>query len=487
VERLLDEQAQEEPLHYQRLAELLPEVSANTLFASILNHIRHATQQGKASRFFIRRQEYIGLSRWNAASMTPRSIDETTLKMPGDSTSVQEYFERMGSWIREREERGRGLPPTSDSSEMAGEARSSPIELRIGISGRIGHYYAIKVDSELGDGWGAVKVSVVQKLTERVEQVQALFSRSQLDRSEEKLAESFGRDLFETFLAPQDIGRLYTLAHFQASEQKRRLRLILSIADPALAMLSWELLYDTFSPSYLSLRRESSSIIREISRLSRRLPLRVEKAPLRILGLIASPAESESLQIEQEKAVIEEALARLLDEQRAELHWLETGSWDALATAMRNGPWHIFHFIGHGGFDEVRQEGFIMLVDEEGSSVPVRAEELGQLLSDNDLRLAVLNACESATGSGSTPLASTAATLMREGIPAVLAMQHLIKDEAAVEFSREFYEALASGYTIEEAVICARRALTRQAAVSIEWGIPTLYLRALDSQLLAPA
>src|SRR4029079_16131621 len=89
----------------------------------------------------------------------------------------------------------------------------------------------------------------------------------------------------------------------------------------------------------------------------------------------------------------------------------------------------------------------------KGTSQLVSATNLGRLLGDHDpLRLAVLNACESAPGGAVDLFSSTDSNLTRRGTPAVVAMQYEITDDAAIEFSRSFYEAIASGIAVDEAL-----------------------------------
>ena len=63
----------------------------------------------------------------------------------------------------------------------------------------------------------------------------------------------------------------------------------------------------------------------------------------------------------------------------------------------------------------------------------------------SSLRLAILNACEGARTSRSDPFAGVAGSLVQRDIPAVVAMQFEISDEAAIVFAGEFYEQLAAG------------------------------------------
>ena len=171
--------------------------------------------------------------------------------------------------------------------------------------------------------------------------------------------------------------------------------------------------------------------------------------------------------------------------------WLEGQTWEALQEAMWAGPWHVFHFVGHGGFDPDAGEGHLALArdDDEGAGGPgvyrLGAVSLGRLLTDHaPLRLAVLNACEGARGSGRDVFSGTAATLVRMGLPAVVAMQYAVTDRAAIQFARAFYRALgrraAAGRRRGRR---PRQAVSLAAPESLEWATPVLYLRAPDAVL----
>jgi len=66
----------------------------------------------------------------------------------------------------------------------------------------------------------------------------------------------------------------------------------------------------------------------------------------------------------------------------------------------------------------------LVLEDDEERAFPTEADRIGILLHDHpSLRLAVLNSCEGARNSRNDPFASVASNLVRQGIPAVVAMQ----------------------------------------------------------------
>ncbi|MBV9229230.1 MAG: TIR domain-containing protein, partial [Chloroflexi bacterium] len=76
-----------------------------------------------------------------------------------------------------------------------------------------------------------------------------------------------------------------------------------------------------------------------------------------------------------------------------------------------------------------------------------------------------------------------AATLVRQGIPAVLANQYAISDAAAIELSCTFYKALTEGLSVDMAVSEARKAIALQVANTMEWAVPALHMHTPDGVL----
>lgn len=247
-------------------------------------------------------------------------------------------------------------------------------------------------------------------------------------------------------------------------------------------MLPWEFLYDARSDQFLCLSR-ATPIIRypEVPRVIQ--PLTVAP-PLRILGMIASPKSHASLDIEREKKALETALAEPIANGVIELGWVDGQTYRDLQRTLRRQHWHVFHFIGHGGFDTQAEEGLLIFGDSNGDSQRVHAGTLANLLADHPtLGMAVLNACETGQGSSLDLFSSSAAVLVRRGIRAALAMQFEISDEAAIEFAQCFYESLADNLPVDAAVAEARKAILGANERSLEWGTPVLYMLARDGML----
>jgi CHAT domain-containing protein len=131
-------------------------------------------------------------------------------------------------------------------------------------------------------------------------------------------------------------------------------------------------------------------------------PLPVQP-PLQMLVMIANPHDHNfgQLDVEAEWHKVQLALAPLQEQGLIAATRLESASLAALQGHLRRNRYHIFHFIGHGGFDPANAEGVLLLEDEHGCSRLVSGRRLGALLHDHpSLRLALLNACEGAPRTG---------------------------------------------------------------------------------------
>lgn len=258
-----------------------------------------------------------------------------------------------------------------------------------------------------------------------------------------------------------------------------RIRLRLNGA-PELAELPWEYLYRTSKRQFLALTT-NTPIVRYLDLQDSARPVAV-KPPLRILAMISSPSDADPLDAEAEWANLEKAVADLQGRGQVVLHKLETATLDALRWQLREEAYHVFHYVGHAGYDQTARRGLLVLEDELGRASPTSAEQLGVVLHEEDtLRLVVLNACEGGRTAPDDIFAGTAQTLVQKDVPAVVAMQFDISDTAAVTFARDFYRSLAYGDPVDTAVTQARQAI--YARNELEWGTPVLYMRASEGRL----
>jgi hypothetical protein len=300
-----------------------------------------------------------------------------------------------------------------------------------------------------------------------------------IDSPEMTAATTFGGRLFAAVFTDQ-VQQCFGRSLDAARHQQAGLRLRLRVSGP-LADLPWEYLFDPQSKRFLSYST-TTPIVRYLDLPYQIAPLAVQP-PLNVLIMIASPRDHAVLDVEGEWRKVEVALSDLVHRGLVTLTRLEQATLPVLQRQLRRNNYHVFHFIGHGGFDNQTESGVLLLEDERGLSRRVSGHQLGALLYDHQsLRLALLNACEGARTMRNDPFAGVAQNSVQQGIPAVIAMQFEITDEAAVTLAHEFYGALADGYPVDAALAEARKAIFAQGN-DIEWGTPVLFLRAPDGQI----
>jgi len=305
----------------------------------------------------------------------------------------------------------------------------------------------------------------------------------------ERVLRDFGREAFRSVItnAPK-IQKIYERSKGVAKD----LRIKLRIEAAELAGLPWEYLYEEDEiPNFVSLRLP---IVRYLETAGEAKRMGV-KGPLRILGMIADPATGEwpKLNVVNERNRINKGIDKIQRKGQVDFQWVPGGTGKDLMKKLLEGNWHVFHFIGHGGVEEINptdgassidERGFVVMVDEDGKPVKKFASDLATMLTGarKSLRLIVLNCCESARINIGDRFGNPAIALMKTGwLPAVVAMQFPITDRAAVSMSEGFYEALANNSPIDDAVTVARRFMLDNSRV--EWGIPVLYMRSSDGRI----
>ena len=305
-------------------------------------------------------------------------------------------------------------------------------------------------------------------------------TRAAGDRLESDLRK-IGEGLFRS-LMPQSsqIQQLYSTSRAMIP-QGERLRLKLRVDPALLAALPWEFFYDNLVvQDFLALHGQTSVV--RYTPMAKPMPQLAVDGPLRILGMVSNPRGNSDLKFEEldvatERARIDKAIHSLHEKGAIDFQWVLGESASDLQDALAlRGPWHAFHFIGHGGIDADSEEGFLVMAREDGEPDLIAGSYLRSVLSMHpSMRLVVLNCCDS--GRGPT---SVAKSLVID-IPAVVAMQYPISDVAAIEMSSGFYTALAGGESIDGAVSSAR--IRMRGKSNTEWGIPILHMRSPDGRL----
>lgn len=298
------------------------------------------------------------------------------------------------------------------------------------------------------------------------------------DTPEVDAVKKFGARLYAAVFRDEVMG-CWRASLDEAARRESGLRVRLHLVSaPELADLPWEYLYNPSRNQFLALSKDTP-VVRYLDLPERIRPLEVQP-PLRVLVMISSPNNFPKLDVEREWGNLSTAVGERVKTHLLQLERLPRATLGALQHCLRQDEFHILHFIGHGNFDPTTQDGNLILEDEEGRGRPVSGQDLGVLLHDHKpMRLVVLNACEGARSSRTDPFAGTAQSLVQQGLPAIIAMQFEISDQAAIRFAQEFYAAVSDGYPVDAALAESRKAIFTDG-YGPEWGTPVLYLRAPD-------
>lgn len=145
---------------------------------------------------------------------------------------------------------------------------------------------------------------------------------------------------------------------------------------------------------------------------------------------------------------------------------------------------HIFHFIGHGRFqNEAGQEiGEIALMHESGQARWVDAPRFSTLFARHQPGVVLLQACEGGLLSAAQAFTGVASQIVQQQIPVVVAMQYGISNHIARKFAAEFYKRLAELKPVDTAAQEGRNHISDFNA-SRNFATPVLFMRVENGHL----
>lgn len=308
-------------------------------------------------------------------------------------------------------------------------------------------------------------------------QVQALLARLRMLDVDEPTLVTLGRLLFDAIFTSAIRDVYVRCRGALGSGEGLRLRLNIPPSAAPVAMLPWEFLYD---PDRGPLTLLDAPIVRHLPQPDRIPPL---TAPLPLRILLTAAQTPPPTAVERELAAVQAALEHFNNQVHTTVEPHLTAA--ILQNRLREG-YHIWHFVGHGGFASDGATAQLLFEDDMGDPEPISALQLGIMLDRSNLRLVVLDAC--ATGQLLLdPMRSIAPALIRAQIPAVIAMQFQAPEESTRAFAGAFYRALADAFPIDFCVTEGRRAVMNIAGLGrADWGIPVIYTRTEDGRLFEP-
>jgi hypothetical protein len=301
-------------------------------------------------------------------------------------------------------------------------------------------------------------------------------------QTNEDLLKGLGARLYDALL-PADIHAHLRATVAAAEAAGCGVRLRLNLEPPGLSALPWEFLFDADTNTFLG-NSTQTVLSRYIPVPMTRRDIRAVTPPLKILLVLSDPEDLPRLDLEGEERLIRDAMVAQVMAGQVEIDTITPATIRNINQALREKPYNVFHFVGHGDFRG--DMGTIALENQDGTARLVDDETFSNFfLGNRSLGLAILNACKGAVTSSRKAFVGIAPHLVRRGIPAVVAMQYSIPDGSAKLFADEFYRTLALGWPVDAAVQTTRNALSMELGLGQpDFATPVLFMRAKDGVIL---
>ncbi len=281
--------------------------------------------------------------------------------------------------------------------------------------------------------------------------------------------------LLYTWLFPGAVQERFATSRVKVAAEDERLRVRLRIEPLALSRLPWELVWNS-QEDFLALSA-TLTFTRYIAEPFAASPL-TAPTPLKIAIMLASPTDLPALDVTQEADTILKSFAAISDAVTPTVY--PNTTWKTLQKVLADGV-DVLHFVGHGGLEN--EEGYLALESESGESHRITSQKLRTLFRGRAVKIAVLNACQSALPGAQAALMGVAPSLVRSGVPAVVAQQTPVPSEVAQTFAETLYDYLVSGKPLDAAVTEMRLLSYGNNENYAFWGVPVLFMRAPDGQL----
>ena len=251
------------------------------------------------------------------------------------------------------------------------------------------------------------------------------------------------------------------------------LRLRLDLQPPHVSALPWESLYDA-DRNIVFAAHPHFALVRVASLYRHVGPYRRPHVQLPLRVLIAAPDDpSGVIDSQREIAEIRQIMKTL------GAHYIQveefTGKFSITDLRYRLAKVKptILHFIGHGD-----PNGLWMW--KRGTHTLIPAQSLRSVMENSaSVKLAFLNSCLAGRPGRPRPFAGVAEQMMQAGVPAIIAMQYMIRDDAAIDFAQFLYEELLGGVCpgiIDLAMSAARSGLYAANPGDFSFGTPVLWL-----------
>lgn len=323
-----------------------------------------------------------------------------------------------------------------------------------------------------------------------------------------EIIKQYGEDLYQGIF-PVEIAR-------QIEANKDKTKLVIEVVSdlPPFQALYWESMKPAKAPP---LAQQGVIFRRKVGSVPIAIQQNVEPYPaINLLIVTCRPDEEHDVN----QRTVQRPVVELLDsvDAKVNIHILRPGTYDAFIEHLKEkkGYYHLLHFDLHGAlldyetyskrhlfavgrhrslqgllpklgedaFHEGERAFVFFETQTKGIAAPVDAIQLAEVLTEHQVVIAIINACQSAKQDHTENETSLASILAKRGLALVLAMRYSVSVTAVQVFMKKLYEQLYQGVSFESAIAAARLALIinadRQAmfnkSIQLEdWILPVVY------------
>ena len=309
----------------------------------------------------------------------------------------------------------------------------------------------------------------------------------------------------------QKAGRRFSIhvdSALEAGASEADMRVAQEVATELLKA-PWELLHD--GGGYLFQGATPTRVRRRLPS-TKALDVPAVATPIRILLVTARPEDDACSYIDHRASALPlveavESLPGLV-----KIHILSPPTLPQLRTELERAhqddtPYHVIHFDGHGVYNtQIGLGGLCFEHPEDIGKLEKRrhvtvytkdstehGSGLESLLRDHRIPLVFLEACQTALADKASE--SVASGLLKLGVASVVAMSHSVLVETARRFVEAFYQALAAGKRVGDAMLAGQRQLKddslRDRIFGVgelrleDWFVPVLFQEKHDPQLFS--
>ncbi len=305
-------------------------------------------------------------------------------------------------------------------------------------------------------------------------------ARNDISEREELIV--LGLHLYDV-LFTGEVRQFFERALTRVSEGQLRVRLGFAEDAQDLASLPWEYLYypgGEGRQGFYFATRHQLVLSRYLQLGNTTPPYHPEEGPLRILLIVSQPRTTDLEPISAEP--IRDALQSLQQRKLVtvdELTDLQTDTFLDTLAGYSPRP-HVLHFVSHGGYREGERKAVIALPGPDGELIWYGDYELAEVFVQMNWapRLVFFYFGNRDTQELKESFVGLERQLLLAKVQAVVAMQYPIIDQAVRTFCRTFYEKLAVGEQIADAVQQGRARIgvsVPRAYESRVYGTPVMY------------